>query len=204
MKAGKKGADVVQHVRSSRGVSGTLLWESKNHKHWSPGWIEKLRADQQVAKADIAIIVTSSLPDGLEHVGIVEGIWVCDFGSVLLLAAALRQQLEAVRQARVITANQTRVADLAYEFLCGQEFQHFITNTVVAAMAMRRDLESDRASAERGFKKREKQIEAQIRNMAALYGGLQGIAGGALQPVAALEGRVDDADDQPEILALAS
>lgn len=204
VKAGKKGADVLQRVRSGRGECGTLLWESKNHKHWSPGWIDKLRADQQTAKADVAIIVTSALPDGVGHIGFLGGVWVCDFGSVLPLAVALRQQLDAVRQARVISSNQTRTADLAYEYLCGQEFQHFITNTVVAAMTMKRDLESDRASAERGFKKREKQIDAQIRSLAGLYGGLQGIAGGALQPVAALEGPIDDGEDEPGVLALAS
>ena len=62
VKSGKRGADVVQRVRSSRGESGTLLWESKNHKHWSDGWIDKLRTDQQAEKADVAIIVTAALP----------------------------------------------------------------------------------------------------------------------------------------------
>jgi hypothetical protein len=207
VKSGKRGADVVQRVRSGRGECGTLLWELKNHKHWSDGWIEKLRADQQAEKADVAIIVTSALPDGVDHIGLVDGVWVCDFASAHPLAIALRQQLEAVRQARVITANQTRVADLAYEYLCGQEFQHYITNAVVAAMAMKRQLDAERTAAERLFTKREKQIDLQIRNLAGLYGGLQGIAGGALQPVAALEAPVeDDGDDgdEPEILALAS
>ena len=35
--SGKRGADVVQRVRSGRGDCGTLLWESKNAKHWSEG-----------------------------------------------------------------------------------------------------------------------------------------------------------------------
>jgi hypothetical protein len=79
----------------------------------------------------------------------------------------------------------------------GQEFQHVVTNTVVAAMTMKRELDAERTAAERVFKKREKQIEAQVRNLAGLYGGLQGIAGGAIQPVAALEGPADDGDDNP-------
>ena len=70
-------------------------------------------------------------------------------------------------------------------------------------MTMKRELDSDRAAAERGFKKREKQIEGQVRNLAGLYGALQGIAGGALQPVAALEAS-SGAADEPEILAIAS
>jgi hypothetical protein len=79
----------------------------------------------------------------------------------------------------------------------GQEFQHVVTNTVVAAMTMKRELDAERTAAERVFKKREKQIEAQVCNLAWLYGGLQGIAGGAIQPVAALEGPADDGDDNP-------
>jgi len=47
VKSGKLGADVIQRVRSPRGECGMLLWESKNHKKWSDGWIDKLRADQQ-------------------------------------------------------------------------------------------------------------------------------------------------------------
>ena len=38
VKTGKRGADVVQSVRSGRGDCGKLLWESKNQKRWSDGW----------------------------------------------------------------------------------------------------------------------------------------------------------------------
>jgi hypothetical protein len=201
VKAGKLGADVLQRVRSNRGECGKLLWESKNHKNWSNGWIDKLRSDQQAEKADIAIIVTAALPEGVNRIGFVRGIWVCDFASAVPLAIALRQHLEAMTQARVIATNRSQVIDEIYEFVCGQEFQHHITNTVAAAMTMKADLDSERASTERMFKKREKLIDAQVRNIAGMYGGLQGIAAGAIQPVAALELPPDD-DQEP--LALAS
>ena len=204
VKSGKRGADVVQRVRSGRGECGTLLWESKNHKHWSPAWIGKLRSDQQAEKADVAIIVTAALPDGVDHVDFVGGVWVCDFASVITLATMLRQQLESVRQARVISTNQSRVADLAYEYLCGQEFRHFVATTVGAALTMKRELDAERTASERMFKKREKQIEAQLQNLSGLYGSLQGIAGGALQPVAELEGPHGRDEDEPEVLLLAS
>src|SRR5919197_638641 len=77
VKSGKRGADVVQGVRSGRGDCGKLLWESKNHKHWSDGWIDKLRGDQQAEKADIAVIVTAALPPGFDHIAYVRGVWVC-------------------------------------------------------------------------------------------------------------------------------
>jgi hypothetical protein len=203
VKSGKRGADVVQRVRSGRGDCGSLLWESKNHKHWSDGWIDKLRGDQQAEKADIAIVVTSALPQGVDHIDFVRGVWVCDFNSVLPLAITLRQQLDAISQARIVDANRSQVADGVYEYICGQEFQHYVTNTVVAALRMKTELDAERAAIERLFKKREKQIEAQILNLAGLYGGLQGVAGGALQPVAALELPLPS-DQEPGPLALAS
>jgi hypothetical protein len=203
VKSGKRGADVVQLVRSGRGECGKLLWETKNHKHWSDGWIDKLRGDQQAEKADLAIIVTAALPEGIDRIAFVRGIWVCDFASAVPLAIALRQQLQAIAQSRVVDSNRSRVLDDVYEYVCGQEFQHHVTNTVVAALTMKTELDTERTTAERLFKKREKQIEAQIRNLAGMYGSLQGIAAGALQPVAALE-LPAEIDDEPGPLALAS
>ena len=203
VKSGKRGADVIQSVRSARGDCGKLLWESKNHKHWSDSWIDKLRADQQAEKADVAIIVTAALPASIDHIGFVRGVWVCDFTSIVPLAIALHHQLDAIQQARTIDTNRSQVLDDVYEYVCGREFQHYVANTVVAALTMKTELDAERTAAERMFKKREKQIEAQVRNLAGLYGGLQGIAGGALQPVAALELPLPP-DEEPGSLALAS
>src|ERR671937_278862 len=130
VKSGKRGADVIQIVRSGRGDCGKLLWESKNHKHWSDGWIDKLRSDQQAEKADVAVVVTAAPPAGVDHIGFVRGVWVCDFASAVPLAIALRQQLDAIKQARIIDTNRSQVADDVYAYVCGQDFQHFVTNAV--------------------------------------------------------------------------
>jgi hypothetical protein len=203
VKAGKRGADVLQSVFAGRGECGKLLWESKNHKHWSDGWIDKLRSDQQAEKADIAIVVTAALPETVDHIGFVRGVWVCDFTSAVPLAIALRQQLEALKQSRIVDSNRSQVLGDVYEYVCGQEFQHYVTNTVVAALTMKAELDAERTATERLFKKREKQIEVQVRNLAGMYGGLQGVAGGAVQPVPALEGPAE-VDEETGPLALAS
>src|SRR5207245_1239702 len=69
------------------------------------------------------------------------------------LATALRQQLDAIRQARVVDANRSQVLDDVYEYVCGQEFQHYVTNTVVAALTMKSELDAERTASERLFKK---------------------------------------------------
>jgi hypothetical protein len=52
---------------------------------------------------------------------------------------------------------------------------------------MKADLDVERRATERSLAKREKQIEMLLRNSAGMYGELQAIVGGALQPVSALE-----------------
>jgi len=91
VKTGKRGADVLQSVRSPRGLDcGSLLWESKNAKNWSNAWVEKLRSDQQAERADVAIIVAAALPEGVHRMAPFNGVWVCDFASATTLATALR------------------------------------------------------------------------------------------------------------------
>jgi hypothetical protein len=204
VRTGKRGADVLQRVRSGRGTDcGTILWESKNARHWSSGWVEKLRSDQQAAKADVAIIVTAALPEGCNRMAFLGGVWVCDFASAVALATALRQALAEIAQARIVDANRSQALGEVYEYLCGQEFQHRITNTVNAALAMKEDLDAERRASDRSLAKREKQIEILLRNSAGMYGELQAIVGGALQPVAPLE-LPPAGDDEPGPLALAS
>lgn len=204
VKAGKRGADVLQRVRSPRGLEcGSLLWESKNAKNWSSAWVEKLIADQQAEKADVAIIVTTALPEGVHRMAPHQGVWVCDFSSAAALAAVLRGALVEIAQARVVETNRAQALDEVYEYLCSRQFQHRITNTVNGALSMKHDLDAERRSSERSFAKREKQIEILLRNSAGMYGELQAIVGGALQPVAALE-LPAGTDEDEERLSIAS
>jgi hypothetical protein len=64
---GEFGGDVVHRVLGANGQTcGTILWESKRTKSWNDGWLGKLRDDQRAAKAEIALIVSSALPKGVE------------------------------------------------------------------------------------------------------------------------------------------
>ena len=204
VKAGKRGADVLQSVRSPRGLDcGSLLWESKNAKTWNNAWVEKLRSDQQADRATVAIIVTTALPEGVHRMAPYSGVWVCDIASAATLATALRIALIEIGQARVVDANRAQALDEVYEYLCSKDFQHRVTNTVTAALVMKTDLDAERRATERSLAKREKQIEMLLRNSAGMYGELQAIVGGALQPVSALELPAGTSEDEGP-LALAS
>jgi hypothetical protein len=54
--------------------------------------------------AQLAVLVSQVLPDGVKHFGPVDGVWVCNFISALPLAAALRSGLIVAAFARLVTS----------------------------------------------------------------------------------------------------
>lgn len=186
---GRRGADVLQRVAGNSGGGGgecgAILWESKRTKHWSPGWIQKLKDDQRAAKADVAVLISQTLPDGVRHVGIVEGVWVTDFRFVELLATVLRRQLTEVAHARSALAGKQEKMDLIYQYLTGPDFRRRLEAVVESFIGMSADLEKERRALESLWDKRQSQIRKAFTSLSGLYGELQGIA--ALPPVKELE-----------------
>ncbi len=95
---GVRGADVHQVVIDPRGrKSGAILWECKNTRNWSDGWIAKLKQDQRSLHADVAVLVTATLPKGCTRFALIEGVLVTDFACAAGLAAVLRAQPVSAR-----------------------------------------------------------------------------------------------------------
>ncbi|MBN9146856.1 DUF2130 domain-containing protein [Nitrobacter sp. 62-23] len=63
---GVPGGDILHRVRGIAGqVCGTMLWECKHTRTWSDRWLAKLRDDQRVVKAKIALTNRRSLPSAV-------------------------------------------------------------------------------------------------------------------------------------------
>ncbi len=185
---GVRGADCMQEVFTAGGQScGKVLWESKRTKNWNNAWVDKLKEDQREAKADIAVIVSQVLPEGLRHVGHLGGIWVCDFASAVGMAYILRAALIQISLARASVVGKNEKTEMLYEYLSGAEFRHAVQAVLEAFNQMKEDLESERRATERQWVKREKQATKAIVNMARMYGGIQGIVGKVLPAIPALE-----------------
>jgi hypothetical protein len=184
---GMRGADLLQRVIARGGVcAGTIIWESKHTKAWSHDWIKKLKRDQVNAKADIAVIASSVLPEGVDRFGPLEGVWVSDFRSALGLAAALRGGLIETARLRVSSAGKAEKTERLYEYLCGAGFARRVAGLVDSYSAMREQLDSERRSFSRQWARREAELSAFVENMAGMYGELQAIAGAALVEVPTL------------------
>ena len=185
---GIRGADLIHTVRTPLGADcGVLLWETKNTKAWSAQWVSKLKDDMIETRAAIAILVSVVLPEGVSRFGMVDGVWVSDPLSAIPLAAALRQQLVALDRERQSSVGKNEKMEMLYHYLAGTEFKQKIEGIVEAFTAMQDQVNRERRAMEKNWKEREKQIERVIKNTVGLYGDMQGIIGGAIQQIPALE-----------------
>jgi len=185
---GEFGGDVLQRVVGPGGQAcGTILWESKRTKNWSDGWLVKLRDDQRTAKADIAMIVSTALPKGVEGFDLIDGVWVCEPRFAVPLAIALRQSLLDVAGSRLAQECQQSKMELVYGYLTGPRFRHRIDAIVERFTEMQTDLDRERKTMMRLWAKREEQLRGVLDSTAGLYGDLQGIAGRAMADIESLD-----------------
>jgi hypothetical protein len=196
---GIKGADLVQTVRTPIGAEcGILLWEAKNTKAWSNNWIPKLKDDMIETRASIAILVSVVLPNGIKRFGQVDGVWVSDPLCAIPLAAALREHLEAISRERTASTGKSEKMEALYQYLAGVEFKQKIEGIIEAFTSMQEQLLKERRAMEKHWKQREKQIERVVKNTAGLYGDMQGIIGGQIPAIPALELDDESAKQLPD------
>jgi len=185
---GEFGGDTLQRVVSQSGVmSGTILWESKRTKNWSNGWLVKLREDQRTAKAEISVLVSQALPEGIETFDVVDGVWVTHPRAILPVATILRHTLLQVSNARLISEGQQTKAEMVYQYLTGPRFRQRVEAIVEAFSSMQEDLDKERKAIMKQWAKRDEQIERVMGATVGMYGDLQGIAGKSLREIEGLE-----------------
>lgn len=175
---GVRGADCIQTVRNNFGQEcGKIIYESKRTKDFSIEWIEKLKSDMRSLGADVAIIVTQSMPKDMECFGEKDGVWICDFSEVRALANVMR---DLVMKIYTATKNQDNKGDkmtLLYNYLISHEFSGQWKAIREGFMAMKISIQKERDQMEKLWKAREKQLEKVLLNAAHIKGSIEGIAG---------------------------
>jgi hypothetical protein len=185
---GEFGGDTLHRVVGPLGQAcGTILWESKRTKNWSDGWLQKLRNDQRLAKAELAVLVSQSLPKGMETFGLMDGVWVAHTRAAIPVAFALRHSLIEVSLARRSSEGQHTKMALIYDYLVGPRFRHRVQAIVESFTSMKEDLDKERRLITKQWAKREEQITRVMESTVGMYGDLQGIAGSSLAEVDGLD-----------------
>lgn len=183
---GVNGADIIQKVydRSGR-FCGQIIWESKKTKNWTEGWITKLKDDQRAIKAELAVIVSIVLPEGVTGFDVRDGVWVCDIKLAIALALVLRKNLEAITIEKSMAKGKDAKMEIIYSYLTGVEFKQRVEAIVEGFSSMKSGLEKEKLAYQKIWAEREKQIEKVINNTVGMYGDLSGLA--PIQQIKVLE-----------------
>ncbi|MFN5716801.1 MAG: DUF2130 domain-containing protein, partial [Bradyrhizobium sp.] len=196
---GELGADMIQQVNGQLGQpAGIILWETKRTKAWSDGWLAKLRDDQRRSGADVALIVSHTLPKHIEHFDLVDGIWVAHPRCALPVAVALRQALVDVSSSRLVQQGQQTKMEQVYHYLTGTKFKQRVEAVVEKFNDMRDDLDRERKFMGRQWAKRETQILAVVDSTVGMVGDLQAIAGKAMPEIPSLDVQLLEHDADTE------
>jgi len=175
---GITGADCVQTVRNRLGNEmGKIIFESKRTKAFSPEWLEKLKKDMRDLNADIAVIVTQTLPKDMERFGEKEGIYICTFYEVRSVVTLLRNGLLRLSELRKGQENKGEKMVMLYDYLTSHEFSEQWKAIREGFSAMRNSIQKEREAMERLWKAREKQLEKVLLNATHIRGSIEGIAG---------------------------
>jgi len=185
---GVNGADVMQKVRDGFGREcGVILWESKQTKAWSQGWVQKLKDDQRQVKAEMAILVSKMLPLEIKSFGDIDGIYVTNVECIFPVASVLRAQLIQVAATKRSMVGKSEKMGVVWHYLHGTAFKQRVEAILEAFSAMSTTLNKEKKAMTRIWAEREMQIKQVVDNTIGMHGDLQGLAGGSLPTIQSLE-----------------
>jgi len=188
VKKGVRGGDIVQEVWDSRGnMVGKILWELKNTKNWSEGWIDKLKEDQRNSNADEAILISEILPDDMKIAGFRKSVWVTEKQFVFTLADTMRAKLIQLFYVKNSVQGKDKKMEILYSYLSGTEFKHRVEAIVDAFSNMQTEIEKEKRYFANKWSRDEKNIRMVIDNTIGMHGDLKGIIGNSLPQIKELE-----------------
>lgn len=188
IKKGYNGADCLLNVNTATKANvGSIYVESKNTKEFQNSWIEKFKADMRQKSATFGVIVTSTMPKGMERMGQLDGIWICSLQEFKSLCFVLRESIILLHQVAITQENKGEKTIMLYDYLTGNEFRMQVQAVVEGLSQMNNDLISEKRALESIWKKREKQIMKACLNISDIYSSVKGIAGAVIENIPALE-----------------
>ena len=201
IKKGQRGGDCIQIVNTRTNQNcGSIYYESKRTKDFQPSWIEKFKTDIRVKGSNIGVLVTEVMPEGMERMGLKDGIWICNYTEFKSLCAVLRESIVQISSAVSSQENKGDKMHLLYDYLTSNNFRMQVEAIVEGFESMKNGLDSEKRAMQRIWKEREKQLDKVITNTIDMHANIRGIAGNAIQAVKALElpGEVEHDETQLE------
>jgi len=176
---GQKAADFTLVITRAGGRK--VLVESKWTQAWENGWVAKAKEDRATAGAEVVVIVTRSLPNGVEHLTQIDDVWVASHATALALVTALRQGLIAVERAkRAANMDETRVQELK-AYLGGPQFREQVEAMVSLTQSLIDGQTRERTQHDRTWKEGRAAFDRILGSALGIWTDLELVSGQSLQ-----------------------
>lgn len=130
---GEEGADILVEVMRRGEACGRILIDSKNRKAWQNRYVEKLRHDQDAAKAEHAVLATSVFPSGAKDLCIREGgVIVVRPHGVLAIVRILRSSLISNQVHQLGAQEREAKAARLYAYMSSADFKRHLAAALTA------------------------------------------------------------------------
>jgi hypothetical protein len=171
---GVRGGDIIQEVMNKHGNSaGFILWEAKRTKAWQKDWLVKLKEDMRNINASDCILVSDVLPTGVKIYDRIENTWVTSYEYAIKLASVVRYGLLNVAIAKSSASHTDTQLKELYEIITSDSFRQMFEARDEIIEALKQELDADKRSAEKRWKRQGVYIEKLARNNSQLYGELE-------------------------------
>lgn len=188
VKKGIRGADLIQVVKDQIGRgAGKIVWESKRTKAFTEEWILKLKEDMRETKADVAVIVSTVLPNGVKYFTQKDGVYITSFDCVLQVARILRKSLLDIAQTKALSVGKNEKIESLYRYITSSEFAQRIDSMLETYSKMQQTLDKEKMVSQKIWAQREKEIETLKNNTLSMHGSLSGLIDEPMAEIKSLE-----------------
>ena len=190
VKRGAYGADLEHSIPSPGGtVAGKIIWECKKHKRWNDEWVTTVRKNAIEYGADTMVIVTSTMPDGMDSFGMVQDVFVCRYHEVEVVSTLLRHAILRASNEKVREQHMMTIQERVLEYVSGPEFAMVMRGIMQAYEEFEDDLRREEQYMKRRWKARRGFLRNIIDSVSSMMGRLDQLGAGDFEVMAEIDGR---------------
>ena len=137
-------------------------------------------------------MVTQAVPKDIDRFGRREGIWICSFPDVKLIASLLRDSLIKHYETIKVLDNVSDKKETLYKYMTSNEFKQKWEAIVGTYLNMQKQITKEKLRVSKDWSEREKQLEIMLKNSMGFLGDVKGIGGLEIREINLLGEGEDD------------
>ena len=201
VKRGNYGADIEQSVLTNTGsIAGKILWECKKHKKWQNSWLNTIRKNALEFNADTMVIVTTTMPKGMETFGKIDDVFICKYSEVPVVSQLLNHAVLKAHRDNQRGEHMMSIHERVSEYISGPEFAMLMRVVIKAYEDFEDDLRKEEQYMKTRWKSRRIYLSEVIDSITSLAGKLEYLGAGHFEVMQEIGSQVPPALPEPVII----